>query len=614
MDRDQSAGRYDGTESVVTAAARAWDRVPRATRCKFAPRPHLTKRIWEGLLYHVVRETDPELRPVVRHALRGELTAAQAERLVAAIVGQSPRLDRAGEWAQGLKAAREEVKRLRAAAGLPAPPAVALLSHRVLPEAWARSAAERAVDADECLRLFHEFVHDDPDTPPPTHAAFKALFAREEAVRAMEDILAGPGPAAAAAGDPAAVREAEALLLDAPAGADWERLWARYTLLRPWQRHLTAVHMTGLSRHAVPTRPAVLEEARDRTDDTEDTDDTGGTGDGADAVAAPGDGPQDPLAPGAQEERDWAGEILGRSEGMVLPLDRSVWRRLDHGVRTLGADPGAAGLTAREVAYDEARRALEPLGLADDERRAVLCLGMVCLPAIGAEHAAVLLARRAATPRMLTELAELTERRRFVDATLRLGAAQHAPVRRALEDPLPGCTRLLWRMLHGAEVRQEDPPEPQERWARLIRTAASRYLKVLGGALKEVLDGDVTLEAEQPAGDALTGLADGLVTGGGSGPVAHRGPQTDQIVVDVIIDGQAQRGVTGSALEDWIRRLVDPLHRSWAEPAWDELYAEYRLKHQGDDGPVPFPPIPFESARDIVRSLYRPEAAAGGTR
>ncbi|MGW3942842.1 hypothetical protein [Streptomyces phaeochromogenes] len=594
MDRDDATGRHDDTESVVTAATRAWNRVPRATRCKFNPNGGYTKRIWEGLLYHVARDTTLELHPVLRHDPRGELTAIQAEQLVTAVVGQSARLDRAGDWAQGLKAARAEVKRLRAAAGKPLPPAVASLSHRILPAAWARSAEDRTVDATECLLLFQSFTHDNPDSPPPTHAAFKTLFARQEEIEVLDGILAAftPATATGAAGDPTAARDTEALLLDAPLGGDWERLWDRYALLRPWERHLTAVHTTGLSRQAIPARPAVLDNMQDDS---------------------PDDSSRDPLTGGAEEEHDWAGEVFGHSESTVLPLDRSIWRRLDHSVRTLAACPRAAGLTARGVTHDEARRALAALGLANDEQRAVLCLGMVSLSAIGAEHSAVLLAKRTAVPRLLTDLAELTERKAFVATTLRLGAAQHAPVRRALEDPLPGCTRLLWRMLHSAEIRQEDLPDPHERWMRLIRTAASRYLQVLRGELKLVLDGTKPAEAEQSphfAGDTLGDLADDLAGPDSTASVLYCGPLTHQIVVDVIVDGLEQRGVIGAELVDWVHRFIDPLHHGWAEPAWGELYAEYQHKHQGDSGPAAFPLIPFESARDTVRSLYRPEAGA----
>ncbi|MGW1616241.1 hypothetical protein ACWCQZ_43695 [Streptomyces sp. NPDC002285] len=595
MNRDNAAGRRDDTESVVTAATRAWNRVPRATRCKFNPKGRYTTRVWEGLLYHVARDTNPELRPVLRHDSRGELTAAQAEQLVAAIVVQTARLDRAGDWVQGLKAAHGEVKRLRAAAGKSLPAAVSSLSHRIFPAAWARSAEDCAMDADECLLLFQNFAHDDPGFPPPTHAAFKALFAQREETEALDDILAAFAPAAEATGHPVAVRNAEALLLDAPLGADWERLWARYTLLRPWERHLTAVHATGLSRHAVPARPTVQD---DRQDDSPD-----------DASQVP------PLTISGEEEQDCAGEVFGHSESTVLPLDRSIWRRLDHSVRTLASCPSAAGLTAREVVHDEARRALAALGLANDEQRSVLCLGIVSFSAVGAEHSAVLLAKRTAAPRLLTDLAELTERKSFVATTLRIGAAQHAPVRRALEDPLPGCTRLLWRMLHSAEIRQEDPPNPDERWIRLIRTAANRYLQVLRGELKLVLSGTKPAEAEEDAhlaGDRLENLRDDVTSPDSTAPVLYRGPHTHQIVVDVIVDGLEQRGINGAELVDWVHRFIDPLHHDWAEPAWGELYAEYQHKHQGDGGPVAFPPVPFESARDIVRSLYRPEA--GGLR
>ncbi|MFJ4717381.1 hypothetical protein [Streptomyces sp. NPDC088785] len=596
MNRDTTTGPDGNSESVAGAAARAWSRVPASTRRKFNPKGEYRKRLWESLLYHVARDTDARLRPVLRHDCRGELTADQAGQLVAAVVGRSERLDRAGDWVLGMAAARGRIKRERAAAGLPLPTAMALLSHRVLPAAWARSGEERAVDPDECEALFQSFVHDDPHAPPPTHAAFRELFARPREREAMREILAAFAPPAADGGDAAAARDTEALLLDAPLGADWERLWARYALLRPWQRHTAAVHTTGLSRHAVPGRPSV-----------------GGGG----AVGVGGSVEGAGTDPGTDEERDRAGEVFAHSEGSVLPLDRSLWLRLDHSVRTLVSSPTVARLTAREVAHDEARRALAPLGLSQDAQRAVLCLGLISFAALGAEHAAVLLARPAAAPRLLVDLAELTERKAFVAATLRLGSAQHAPVRRALADPVPGCTRLLWRMLHSAEIRQEDLPDPQERWARLVRTAAHRYLQVLRGELKLVLSGAKPVQG--PPGPHLAG--DALERPAGStprtepaaaGPAPGPDPLTEQLVVDVLLDGLAQRGTTGAELVDWIDRLIDPLHGGWAVTAWDELYAEYRGKHQGGGRPGALPPVAFETARDIVRSHYRPEA--GGPR
>ncbi|MER6038340.1 hypothetical protein ABT133_31270 [Streptomyces sp. NPDC001835] len=136
---------------------------------------------------------------------------------------------------------------------------------------------------------------------------------------------------------------------------------------------------------------------------------------------------------------------------------------------------------------------------------------------------------------------------------------------------------------------------------------------------KLVLDEPDRREAEDfvPSGHSITEIADANTATTNTPPRPNREPETDVLVIDVVIDGNADQGIKGTELDVWLQRFTDPLHKRWAEQAWDELYSTYRVTHtgEGSDGKsIARSVIPFALARDIVQNIYRRGPGTGAAR
>ncbi|MEV2216886.1 hypothetical protein AB0H86_36625 [Streptomyces sp. NPDC050997] len=587
--RDERAGHG---ESAKEAARRAWLMLPLATRRKLAEKPgstspceRVTRRLWQSLLRLTVLEVRKDLAPVVTSAGSGLLTADQADAVEEAVLSQAERLDTAGDWYQGLRAAHQRLRTGKDAGSQFAP-----LGERTYPLAWDASARYgRHVTEAVCDALMATVLHGDPDEPPPTPAALKALCLDPVAVARLQAIIdeswapiTDAPVAEAPSRSPSPQGLVQALLDEPDKSAELGKLWDAYAKSRPWRTYLGHADELGLSRHAEPPAPRPVEAGWQSKKDNSTSDDS---------ASAEDEGAREGVLP------------------LVLPLDRSLRERLHPSLGQLQKHPHVTHRTARQIAYEEAVRSCHPLGIQDDVLRAILCLGSVCAGAL-VPHTASKWSRTAsngAVPLRLQQLSRQAWRRDFVVATLRLGEGQHAPVRDALADPAHGFGVALWGVLHRQELTG-GRVEPEDLWNTLVMGAARTFLLKLASLIKAVLDGksprlgpaiagdadlDLVADRAQPVEDAVTAVAD----------------EPWATVAEALAHGLEQRGLRDRSAHLYLERLVDPRHHEWAAGTWQSLYDGYR----GQYGTAAAPPvISFDQARQFVvrfRTLHSPGGA-----
>ncbi|MFJ9631398.1 hypothetical protein ACIRU8_27155 [Streptomyces sp. NPDC101175] len=508
-------------------------------------------------------DTAPALGTAVTESGNGHLTPGQADSMIEAITSQAPRLDTAGDRVVDLRAAYERVRP-------PQPPSggkvrhFSELLHAVYPIVWRDSAdPESFPNRDECDQVVLGLLHDDPDAPPPSFSALLRLFAEPRAVAHIQGIIDQSWQqSVSGSSDPRP--EVVAALLDQPEGRrEWQKLWDAYTASHPWTAHLTQVNVLGLSRHPVPPRPSAS------------------VPDNEPATAAVGTADPDDSS----------------EDHVVLPLDRPVLQRMAGSLKLLQKRQEIQQLTTRQLVHEEAHRATEPLGIGDDGLRAVLCLGAVSAGALSADFASQLSSshRLSGMPRRLRQLARVSASRGFVRETLRLGNAQHGPVRKALEDPGPGFSRTLWGILHRYELAHMQLPPPEARWNMLIMSAARTFIDGLAGQIKEVM-----------------------------GPRDHEGPRFDsdfdlqhiaapseiviepvhQSVIEAFRHHLDEARLSADDALAFLYRFIDPDEAAWPADTWRTVYDNYRA-HYADARPAPgaFPPVRWEQAREIIHTF-----------
>lgn len=560
----------DSGETPRSAAQRAWLRLAPDIRGKLTGKTScdkLTDRPYRQLLYHVVMDTAPALRSVVTESGRGHLTPEQADTMAEAITSQATRLDTAGNTVVALKAAFERVRPREEPPGVKVRRFSEYL-HLVYPIAWRNSADPDSLsNPDACDRVVLGLLHDDPDKPPPSHSALLRLFADTAAVAQLQNVIDQswhqdtPQP-------PPPRPEVVTALLDQPEGhADWHKLWDAYTASRPWTAHLTQANLLGLSRFPSPPAPPALKPHT-------------GPKTAADDTAAPDDTTEAPA---------------------VLPLDRSVFQRMANPLKLIQKRPEVQQLTTRQLAHDEAHRATAPLGIGDDALRAVLCLGVVSASALSAEFASQLPSGRGPgrIPRRLQQLARVSASRRFVQETLRLGNAQHRPVRQALDEPGPGFSRALWGVLHRYELAHRQQPPPEARWNTLVMPAAHTFIDGLAGQIKEVIEGGPGHHS--PGFDTDT---DPLQI---AAPTASTTDPLHETVLDAFTRHLEGAHLTAEDALTFLRRFSDPHEAAWSADTWRTVYDNHRAHYaQARPAPGAFPPIGWEQARETVDTFLNP--------
>ncbi|NEB32794.1 hypothetical protein G3I62_27505 [Streptomyces sp. SID14446] len=525
-------------QTQSSALLRAWQRLPHAVRERLlgGTQEVPTSRCRRYLLLRVLRELAPELRPALRERGETELTDEQAESIVRTLVQVTDRIDVAGHWMAGLRAAAEQAGKLPST-----------MEDRFYPAAW-RASAEGGPDAatpEACSSILTELLRDDPDVAPPRFAAFRRLFADHQDVAALQRIIdehwTDPPVKAAHVPD-----HLVAELLKAPKDANWDKLWDSYARTRPWESLSQRADRAGLSARAVPNRPLVH--------------------------------PPE-----------------GKHEGThIPPLDRPLEQRLDWFLRSVQDHDEIASLTTRELCERAAATAGAPLGLADDELRAVLCLGTAAAGALSPDS--VENVDQKLTPRLSALLTKTARTHRFVRESLRLGDSQHAPVRRALADPVFSFPACLWRVLH-RETLLDRETAPSSRWESLVLRAARTWLHDMATQLKKAKDRKDPLPHEGLDVD-------------GNAPLTLPAPQTDisptaltteQRVLSIYYEATQARGLTGRDLTDHIARLTDPYQTAWAVAEWDRILSAVNGKN---DAPEPTASdVPFETAVDILRTF-----------
>ncbi|MEV7325262.1 hypothetical protein [Streptomyces sp. NPDC093970] len=534
----------------------------------------LPDRAYRQLLYQVVLDTTPALRSVVTESGRGHLTPEQANAMTEAITSQAPRLDIAGDTVIALKEAFRRVRPRQQ----PSDERVRYFSeflHLIYPIAWRNSTDPGSLrNPDECDQVVLGLLHDDPDQAPPTFSALQRLFADQRALAQLQGVI-DQSWHQSTPGFSAPRPEVVTALLDQPEGsAEWQKLWDAYAATNPWTAHLTQVDLLGLSRSPEPPRPSALEP---RT-----------------ATGAASVGTTDP------DDTD--------EDHVVLPLDRSVFQRMAGPLKLIQKRPEVQQLTTRQLAHDEAHRTTAPLGIRDDGLRAVLCLGAVSANALSADFASISRSgrRSAGMPRRLLQLVRISASRKFVQETLRLGDAQHGPVRQALEDPGPGFGRALWGILHRYELSHRQSPPPEARWNMLVVSAARTFIDGLAGQIKEVLDGVGGHEAPR--------FADDIDTLQIAAPGASGVEPVQEIVIDAFTHYLAEARLTAEDALAFLRRFIDLDEAMWSAGTWRTVYDTYRTPEADTRlAPGAVPPIGWEQARETVSTFLDPNGP-GGTR
>ncbi|MFJ8941109.1 hypothetical protein ACIRL0_36250 [Streptomyces sp. NPDC102365] len=494
----------------------------------------------------MLRELAPELRPVLRERGVTELTDEQAESIVRTLVQVTDRLDVAGHWMAGLRTAAEQ-----------AGTSPATMEDHFYPTAWRASeqGGPEAVTPEACRAIVVELLHDDPDVAPPRHAAFRRLFADHQAVTVLQRIINehwNDPPIKAAHVPDHLVAE----LLDAPKHANWDKIWDTYAQTRPWESLTLHADRIGLSTRAVPNRP---------------------------------------LAQPPVEKHDGT---------HMPPLDRPLPQRLDRFLRGVQRHEEIASLTTRELCERAAVSAGAPLGLADDELRAVLCLGTAAAGALSPDN--VENANHESAPRLSALLTKVAGAHHFVRHSLRLGDNQHAPVRRALADPVFSFPAYLWRVLHRESLLKRETA-PSNRWDSLVLGAARSWLGDMADQLKRIEDDDDPLQRE-------------ALDVGSNAPLDLPTPRTEmslpavttaQRVLSTYHEATQASGLAGRDLTDHIARFTDPYQADWAAAEWDRIVSAASGK---DDTPEPRDTdIPFEAAIHILRTFQRTHRLEGAS-
>ncbi|MET7746513.1 hypothetical protein, partial [Streptomyces sp. NPDC005385] len=496
-----------------------------------------------NLLLRALRELAPELRPALRDRGGTEVTDEQAESIVRTLVQVTDRLDVAGHWMTGLRAAAAQAGKLPST-----------MEEHFYPVAW-RASAQDCPDAATpaaCSAIVADLLHDDPDVAPPRFAAFRRLFADRKAVEVLQQIIDehwNDPPIKAAHVPDHLVAE----LLNAPKHADWDKLWDTYARTHPWESLTLRADRAGLSTRAVPNRP----------------------------LAQPPE---------------------GKYQGTrTAPLDRPLPQRLDRFLRSVQKHDEIASLTTRELCARAARSAGAPLGLADDELRAVLCLGTAAAGALSPDS--VENTGRKLAPRLSALLTKTARAHRFVRESLRLGDNQHAPVRRALADPVFSFPAYLWRVLHRETLLNRETA-PSDRWESLVLGAARSWLGDMAEQLKRTENGKDPLQREGL--DVVSNTARVLPTPRTKMPSAAR--TTEERVLSTYLEATQAMGLTGRDLADHITQFTDPYRTAWAAPEWDRIQSAANRENDAADTDVP-----FETAVHILRTFHRKHRLEGAS-
>ncbi|MFF0161879.1 hypothetical protein ACFYRY_30715 [Streptomyces sp. NPDC005263] len=609
-------GRAGQGESAKEAATRAWLMLPLATRRKLAEKPgstspceRVTKRLWQSLLRLTVLEVREDLAPVVTSAGSGLLTPDQADAVAEAVLSQAERLDTAGDWHQGLRAAHQRLR-----TGKDADSQFAPLGERTYRLAWEASARHgRQVTEAVCEALMATVLHGDPDTPPPTPAALRALCLDPAAVAQLQAIIdetwapatdppvtpVTPAPASSPSPSPQSLVQA---LLDEPyRSTESGKLWDAYAKSRPWRTYLAHADELGLSRHAEPPKPRPVEAGwRSKKDTSTSTGESNPTGEST----ATGDSAATGRSTSTGDER--------RREAVlpsVPPLDRSLRERLHSPLGQLQKHPHVAHRTTRQIAHEEAVRSCQPLGIQDDVLRAILCLGPVFAGALVPETAYEWKGGgpNGTVPRRLRQLSRQALRQPYVRETLRLGAAQHPSVRAALEDPDREFGAALWGVLHKQELIGT-AVEPEDLWNTLIMSASWKFLMRQASVVKAVLDPSRPSPDPVIDGDADMDLvADPAPSVEDAATAVANEPWAT--VAEALARGLEQQGLRGQSAHLYLDRLTDPRHHAWAADTWQSLYDGYRDQY----GTAPaMPAVSLDQARQFVvrfRTLHSPGGA-----
>jgi len=565
-----------GGETPLSCAQRAWLDLPLGIRRKLTGKSscdYLNDRHY-NLLYKVVLATVPTLASAVTESGKGRLESYQSVAMFDAIISQGARLDEAGDGVVALRAAYERVR------PRPTPPGVRVrhfseLLPRIYRIVWEASADPGSlVGPDTCDEIMQGLLHEDPDIAPVSHSAMQRLFADPVATAELQHTIDGSWAQDLPVPYPPLPEIVSALLDHPDRSGEWQVLWEAYTVTRPWVLHSTQANALGLSRYPVPSRPLALE-------------------------------PRPEHARGQPDQ----------GQG-VLALDRSIRQRMDGPLRLIQRRAEVQGITTRQLAHDEARRAAAPLGIGDDAMRAVLCLGAVTATSLSADAAQPHYRHQAGSPRRWQQLARLTRRRKFVGESLRLGNGQHGPVRKALENPVPGFCQELWRILHRHELAQMEQVPPEARWNMLIMPAARYFLDGLAGQVKDVLGGYRCHEGPRfVTGVDLEDTAPEDVSGPREPDRSREGHELAEDVINAFTQHIAEAQLPANEALLFLKRFIDPEHAAWAADAWHGVYDLYRAHHSEIQPALvgSFPAITWEQGRDVIRTFLNPDDA-GGTR
>jgi hypothetical protein len=508
------------TVTMRQALTRGWQRLDPELQIAIDPNSvgrAVTKRLGEGMLMPVLRLTDPALKPLVTRFVRN-LEEADAARVTQGVVD-------AEGYLKGLVPVivlmREAMRRAGPRGDTQAMYGMALDWHKARPLPPA---------PDECEALYRARADGDAALSPPRHAAFRAMLAdpvRVDHLQTLIDAAWADTAPGRAGGHEDVDSPAETAYLTAATKTDEDALWNAYVEARPWRRLLGRLRSVGLSEQDLPTRPVVL----------------------------------GPVGAGGP------------------PLDRSLRARLTKDAfKSDGAPEEFSALSTREVAERGADAAGRPLGLATDDARAALWLGLQTIVGItpdAVEQSAVTVAQR-----RVRKMTEAARKYAYVRRSLALGDAQTPEVREALQNPHGPYARRLWPRLHHNELRHGRTGH--DGWVTLVQRAAESMLRDLSGK--------VAASLEPPAeGDPLT---------------------PDQLVFLQAVLAYGARELSGDYVAH-LERFISPAQASWARGEWRRLTASYLAATASTDGTPDWtgPPDPagmptFEQARTYVRRHF----------
>ncbi|MFC1431031.1 hypothetical protein ACEZDB_10245 [Streptacidiphilus sp. N1-3] len=482
------------------ALTRGWDRLDSELRLLVHPRngkfgDFVTKRFGRGLLMALLRR-DPLLAPLVSDFYK-RLSDEEGARIADGVAALGASL---WELVPTVTAFREAMHRAD-------PPRDEELMYGMA-LGWAGSLPPTAEECDAVWRARND---PDADSAPPRHPALTALLRQQEAVSALESAIGTAWAECAtdriAAADHA-VTAAESAFLDTAVNDGEQQPWKDYVAGGAWRRLLGVLAEAGLSDRETPARPAVR---------------TAGSG--------------------------------------RPPLDRSLQGRLtsktfEHPEKT---SEGFRSSTTRQVAHRAAETTGRPLGLATDEARTALRVGLLVVTGINPDIVAQEgVSRDQRRVRMITALAR---RHGYVRMSLKLGTAQAADVRGPLNEPQSYLAPRLWPRLHNSELRVGDMSAGG--WWQVVYNAIDSLLRDLSGKVAASL---------APAGGPVLSVA------------------RANAVAAVLAHGESDPAY-------W-RRFADPARTPWARAQWQRMCTAH-LAGPGAS-PAADPPA-FEQAREFVR-------------